>query len=96
MSKKLLKCLVPRERVQEESIIQLLGAFGSFSLGLRAAVLQWIVVVYDLLASTTVLHSLYGVLFHYLDFETLRPLLCNLLYRLTRREDVRPFRLRKL
>jgi centromere protein I len=41
-------------------------------------------------------HSLYGVLFHWIEYETLRPLLCNLLYRMTRPQDVLTWRVHKL
>ncbi|KAF9583775.1 hypothetical protein BGW38_008575 [Lunasporangiospora selenospora] len=52
--------------------------------------------VFDLFDSRTKLHQLYGVAFHYLTFETLRPHLCHLLYYLTTRDDVKIFRIRKL
>ncbi|KAF9353974.1 hypothetical protein BGX34_011280 [Mortierella sp. NVP85] len=62
----------------------------------QAALLRWIILVYDILDSRTKLQQLYGVAFHYLSYETLRTPLCHILYYLTRREDVKPFRIRKL
>jgi len=41
-------------------------------------------------------HALYGVLFHWIGHEPLRPLLCNLLYRMTRPEDVLVRRVHRL
>ncbi len=104
-----------------------LGAFSSFSPATQWLALEWMVVTYDLLASTSKVrepttshplecapqfakqqlvvsprmqphqvHSLYGVLFHWIEYETLRPLLCNLLYRMTRPQDVLTWRVHKL
>lgn len=38
----------------------------------------------------------YGVLFHFLDYEELRPYLCHLLCHLTRRKHVKSYRINKL
>ncbi|PWN35656.1 Mis6-domain-containing protein [Meira miltonrushii] len=40
-----------------------------------------------------ILEKCYGVLFHYLEYETLRPTLCHLLCLLTRRKHVRYYRI---
>ncbi|ELR18119.1 uncharacterized protein ACA1_368200 [Acanthamoeba castellanii str. Neff] len=85
--KRLLEALIPQEKVDEEC----------FWLAL-----EWMVVTYDLLASTAKVREpntpypldLYGVIFHWIEYETLRPLLCNLLYRMTRPQDVLTWRLR--
>lgn len=42
------------------------------------------------------MHSLYGIFFLFLESDTLCPHLCHLLYYLTRKKDVRNFRIRKL
>ena len=62
----------------------------------RQTVLTWMVLVFEQLDSLNELHALYAIFFHYMDYETLRPLLCNLIHRLTRRCDVRPFRISRL
>ncbi|KAF8930074.1 hypothetical protein BGZ47_000749 [Haplosporangium gracile] len=96
-SRKMVKLLLPRQSVPEMCAVNILGALGkNLSFAIQATLLKWIILVYDILDSRTKLQQLYGVAFHYLPYETLRPSLCHLLYYLTRREDVRPFRIRKL
>jgi hypothetical protein len=67
----------------------------SLSAGVRATVRQTALVVSPH-ATTHQVHSLYGVIFHWIEYETLRPLLCNLLYRMTRPQDVLTWRVHKL
>lgn len=96
-SRKMIKLLLPRQSVPELCAVHILGALGkNLSFAIQATLLKWIILVYDIFDSRTKLQQLYGVVFHYLPYETLRPSLCHLLYYLTRREDVRPFRIRKL
>ena len=80
----------------ESVVITLLGGFSRLPHNVQAHVLKWLVIVYDTMESHAALHRLYTVLFHFLDYDQLRPLICQLLARLTRREDVKPFRIRKL
>ncbi|KAG0287595.1 hypothetical protein BGZ96_008489 [Linnemannia gamsii] len=96
-ARKFIKLLLPRQSVPEMCAIQILGVLGKkLSFAIQATLLRWVILVYDIFDSRTKLQQLYGVAFHYLPYETLRPSLCHLLYYLTRREDVRPFRIRKL
>ena len=59
-------------------------------------VLTWLLVIFGHLDGLSQLHPLYAIFFHYLEYETLRPLLCELLYRLTRRVDILPHRIQRL
>ncbi|KAF9402909.1 hypothetical protein BGX21_008102 [Mortierella sp. AD011] len=96
-TRKLIKQMLPRQQVPEICAIKILGCLGrQLSFACQAALLKWVIVIYDILENRTKLHQLYGVAFHYLSYETLRPPLCHILYYLTQREDVRPFRIRKL
>ncbi|KAG0355950.1 hypothetical protein BGZ54_000905 [Gamsiella multidivaricata] len=96
-TRKMIKLLLPRQHVPEMCAIKILGRLGKdLSISIQAALLRWVVIVYDIFDSRTKLHQLYGVIFHYLHYETLRTPLCHLLYYLTQREDVKPFRIRKL
>ncbi len=62
--------------------------------------LKWTVLVLPYVDDIEKIHAIYGIFFHYIDFETLvcfslpdvdlsmqRPQLCQLLYLLTRRQD---------
>ncbi|KAG0348256.1 hypothetical protein BG004_005575 [Podila humilis] len=96
-SRKLKKLLLPRHKVPENCAIRILGNLGGdLRSSIQASLLRWIILCYDLFDSRSRLQRLYSVVFHYLTYETLRPLLCHILYFMTRREDVKPFRIRKL
>ncbi|KAI1315956.1 hypothetical protein EDD11_010594 [Mortierella claussenii] len=96
-TRKLIKLLLPRQHVPEMCGVKVFGSLGRhLSFPSQAALLRWTILVYDIFDSRTKLQQLYGVAFHYLPYETLRTPLCHLLYYMTRREDVKPFRIRKL
>lgn len=52
--------------------------------------------VYDFLDGYDELNQLYGVIFHYIGFITLRKYLCHILILITRRHNVKAFRIEKL
>lgn len=95
---RLLRCLVPRAPVTPGTVLRLLGRFGSLPMQTRQVALRFLVLAgeYGLLPELHLMRALYSVLFHYLQYETLRPLVAQLLFRITRREDVQPFRVRRL
>ncbi|KAL1923506.1 uncharacterized protein VTP21DRAFT_8486 [Calcarisporiella thermophila] len=96
-AKKLTKLLLPRYQVSSDCAVRIIGAIKSgANLNVLAILLRWLILVYDYLDTRGYIQNLYGVLFHYLEYETLRPNLCHLLYFLTKREHVKPFRIRKL
>jgi hypothetical protein len=64
--------------------------------GVQLCLLKWLCIVFDFVESIDELHSMYGFIFCLLDFAVLRPPVCQLLFRLTRREDVHSFRMKKL
>lgn len=94
----LVRSLLPREPVDEAVIVELLGLFPSMSLKCKSLALKWLVLVNRKLSrpGTEALHKCYGVLFHYIDYESTRAILCRLLYMLTRRKDVSVFRAERL
>eukprot|EP00762_Andalucia_godoyi_P003338 ANDGO_06620.mRNA.1 Inner centromere protein mis6 len=69
---------------------------GSISHDFQGTCLKWICSVFDCLDDLDVFHQVYSVLFQFVEFETLRFPLFQLLFRLTRREDVVPHRVRRL
>ncbi|KAF9955287.1 hypothetical protein BGZ72_003846 [Mortierella alpina] len=73
-NRKLVKLLLPRQHVPEVCAVKVLGSLGrQLSLPIQAAALRWVILVYDIFDSRTKLQQLYGVAFHYLTYETLRP-----------------------
>eukprot|EP00742_Colponemidia_sp_Colp-10_P012414 GILJ01013943.1.p1 GENE.GILJ01013943.1~~GILJ01013943.1.p1 ORF type:complete len:748 (+),score=102.95 GILJ01013943.1:172-2244(+) len=93
---RLIKCLIPRRYISDHVVVTLLGRWHTIPLPSRLTWLKWLLCVYDFVEHKAQLHKLYSVFFHMLEYETLRPLVCQMLYRLTRRQDVKPFRIRKL
>ncbi|KAI8059756.1 Mis6-domain-containing protein [Thamnidium elegans] len=96
--KKYLPFLLPRETISEQNIVKIIGRLSRNGDDLRTvnAFLKWTIVVFDYLDSTETIRKLYSVLFHYLGFSTTRASICHLLYFITRKEDVTPYRIRKL
>ncbi|GBG33287.1 Centromere protein I [Hondaea fermentalgiana] len=94
----LLRCLLPRTPVEAPVVVDLLGLFSSLSLKCKVMTLKWLILVNRKLSrgGTEALHKCYGVLFHYVDYESTRAPLCRLLYMLTRRKDVTVFRAERL
>ncbi|KAI8146316.1 Mis6-domain-containing protein [Fennellomyces sp. T-0311] len=60
------------------------------------ALLKWAIAMYDIVDQPKELLKFYGAFFHYLPTASLRPSLCHLLYFMTRRQHVKPYRIQKL
>jgi len=65
--------MVPETTVPEQVALNILSKFNSDAMArpLQLALLQWLLVVFDHFDSRKRLHSLYGVLFVWLDYEML-------------------------
>lgn len=96
----LIRNLYPATRVPDIIVIKVVGGLGHGRLkpsySAQAALLKWLIMVYDVLEDHRVLSQLYSVLFNLLDTSTLRPQLCHVLSLITRRKHVRPFRIQAL
>jgi centromere protein I len=72
----LVKSLYPARRVPPDVVVTVVGGLGQGnskpSLPTQAALLKWLVLVYDVLEDATILSRLYGVLFDLLDTYSLR------------------------
>ncbi|KAF8427322.1 Mis6-domain-containing protein [Tirmania nivea] len=80
----IVKHLYPRSKVSENVVVKI------------ALLLRWLVMIYDVLDGHTILSQLYGLLFNCLDLISLRVHICHLLYLITRRKHVKPFRIQAL
>ncbi|XP_052782659.1 centromere protein I-like [Mya arenaria] len=96
--KRLLKSLIPSGSVLQNSAVKCISALcvQKHSITLQCLLLRWLLVVYDYLEGRDHLHCLYDTIFHFLHYRTLMPYVCHLLYLLTRKEDIRLFRVRHL
>ncbi|KAG4302862.1 hypothetical protein PCK1_000805 [Pneumocystis canis] len=99
----IINSMMPHEKVKQETVIRILGSLGHGrskpNLFVQNALLKWVIMVYDYLDGYDKLSQLYGVIFHYIGFVTLRlsrKYLCHLLIFITRRNNVKAFRIEKL
>ncbi|PKY44091.1 Mis6-domain-containing protein [Rhizophagus irregularis] len=88
--KRLVKILLPRANVPNFLIIKVLSNLGNKGLNynVQALLLRWIIIVYNVIEDHSQLIKFYGVIFHYMEYDTLRPFLCHILYLMTRREHL--------
>jgi centromere protein I len=93
----LIRNLYPASKVPDAIVIKAVGSLRpGVAFIVQAALLKWLVMVYDILENQPILSQLYSVLFNLLDTVAIRPQLCHLLSLITRRRHVRPFRIQML
>ncbi|CCJ31491.1 unnamed protein product, partial [Pneumocystis jirovecii] len=98
----IINLMMPCEKVKQKTAIRILGSLGhgkgraNLCNKFKNMLLKWIVMVYDYLDGYDELNQLYGVIFHYIGFVTLRKYLCHILILITRRNNVKAFRIEKL
>ncbi|KND93965.1 Centromere protein I [Tolypocladium ophioglossoides CBS 100239] len=96
----LIRNLYPAGAVPRDAVLRVVAALGHGalkpSLGVQAALLRWLVLVFHVLGGRAELGRAYPVLFNLLDTAAIRPRLAHLLALITRRKHVRPFRIQAL
>lgn len=92
---RLVRCLVPRGDVPHSAVLNALGSMGHLPISLRLLLFRWIVLVYDIIDDKAPLHHVYDVIFHYIQYDGLRQIVCQLLCYITTREDGEPLKLKK-
>ncbi|KAK4810028.1 hypothetical protein QYF61_005091 [Mycteria americana] len=95
---RLLKSLVPASVIPENSVISSVSwlCVSKCSSNIQLLFLRWLITVFDFIDHKEQLHALYGFFFSFLQDEKMCPYVCHLLYLLTRKESVKPFRIRRL
>uniref|UniRef100_A0A8C9SPA1 Centromere protein I n=1 Tax=Scleropages formosus TaxID=113540 RepID=A0A8C9SPA1_SCLFO len=95
---RVLKFLVPASTVPEEAIIRGVSwlCVDKMPVNMQVLFVRWVLTVFDLIDSKDQLRAIYGFIFNFVTEENLCPYICHLLYLLTRKENVRPYRVRKL
>ncbi|KAK3744299.1 hypothetical protein RRG08_030384 [Elysia crispata] len=97
---KLVKCLIPSHKVPQTAIVKIIYMITANAVSgptnLHSLLLRWVLLVFDHLDGYEKLHRLYGLIFMFIDSMRLLPHACQLLFLLTRKEDVRLFRVQKL
>ncbi|XP_067852765.1 centromere protein I [Heptranchias perlo] len=95
---RLLKCLIPASVVPESAVTKAISWMCTRkpTINVQVLFIRWLLTMFDLLNSKKQLHSLYGIIFFYLQNDKLCPYICHLLYLLTKKENVKRFRVKKL
>lgn len=98
VSRQLIRSLIPSTRVPQEAVVKAISWMSTNKppVAIQCLLLRWILVVYDHIDGYDKLHALYGILFLFLDSQLMLPHVCHLMFLLTRKEDVKMFRVRKL
>ena len=93
---RVILCLVPRTLVPYLAVLRALGCMGTLERSLQQLLFKWIVDVYYLVENHAPVHAVYNAVFLYIDYEHLRPVVCQFLCYLTRKSDVTKYRAQKL
>ncbi|XP_015482322.1 centromere protein I isoform X1 [Parus major] len=95
---RLLKSLIPASVIPESSVVTAVSwlCVSKCSGNIQLLFLKWLITVFDFIDHKEQLHALYGFFFSFLQDEKMCPYVCHLLYLLTRKENVKPFRIRSL
>ncbi|KAL0974121.1 hypothetical protein UPYG_G00215920 [Umbra pygmaea] len=95
---RVLKFLIPATVVPQEAIVRGMAwlCVGKLAVSTQVFFLKWVLTIFDMIDSKEQLRAIYGFIFSFVTEEQLCPFICHLLYLLTRKESVRPFRVRKL
>ncbi|XP_052005511.1 centromere protein I-like isoform X1 [Xyrauchen texanus] len=95
---RVLKFLIPATAVPQEAIVRGVSwlCVGKMPMNAQVLFVRWVLTVFDLIDCKDNLRSIYGFIFSFVTEENLCPYICHLLYLLTMREHVHPYRVRKL
>ncbi|XP_072361555.1 centromere protein I isoform X3 [Scyliorhinus torazame] len=98
LNTRLLKCLIPASTVPESAVTNAISWMCTRkpTINVQVLFIRWLLTVFDLLESKKQLNSLYGIIFFYIQNAKLCPYICHLLYLLTKKENVKRFRVKKL
>ncbi|KAM5221325.1 centromere protein I isoform 2-T2 [Ctenodactylus gundi] len=95
---RILKCMIPTTLILEDSVVKAVSwlCVGKCSGTMKVLFYRWLVAMFDFIDRKEQINLLYGFFFASLQDDALCPSVCHLLYLLTKKENVKPFRVRKL
>ncbi|KAM6151544.1 centromere protein I [Rhynchocyon petersi] len=98
ISTRILKSLIPATVISGDSVVHAVSwlCVGKCSGSIKVLFFRWLVTMFDFINGKDQVNMLYGFFFASLQDEELCPYVCHFLYLLTRKENVKPFRVRKL
>uniref|UniRef100_A0A7N4PH28 Centromere protein I n=2 Tax=Sarcophilus harrisii TaxID=9305 RepID=A0A7N4PH28_SARHA len=95
---RMLKCLIPTTIIHESAVVKAFSKLcaTSCSNNTKVVFIRWLIAMFDFIDHKEEMNALYGFIFSFLQDESMGTYISNLLYLLTRKENVKPFRVRKL
>ncbi|XP_025131661.2 centromere protein I isoform X4 [Bubalus bubalis] len=109
---RIFKCMIPATLISEDSVVKAVSwlCAGKCSGSTKVLFYRWLVAMFDFIDHKEQINLLYGFFFASLQDDALElyspwnspgqnigcPYVCHLLYLLTKKENVKPFRVRKL
>ncbi|XP_053435761.1 centromere protein I [Nycticebus coucang] len=95
---RLLKCMIPATLISEDSVVKAVSwlCVGKCSGSTKILFYRWLVAMFDFIDHKEKINLLYGFFFASLQDDALCPYVCHFLYLLTKKENVKAFRVRKL
>ncbi|XP_065886985.1 centromere protein I-like isoform X2 [Dysidea avara] len=98
LNARIVRSLIPTTNVPSSAALKAICyiGLGRIPMNTKVLLLKWVILVYHFIDNLTPLQSLYGAIINHVTVDDLRPLICQLLYYLTRQEDVKPYRAQRL
>uniref|UniRef100_A0A8C3X1Y9 Centromere protein I n=1 Tax=Catagonus wagneri TaxID=51154 RepID=A0A8C3X1Y9_9CETA len=95
---RIFKCMIPVTLISEDSVVKAVSwlCVGKCSGSTKVLFYRWLVAMFDFIDHKEQINLLYGFFFASLQDDALCPYVCHLLCLLTKKENVKPFRVRKL
>lgn len=95
---RIFKCLIPATLISENSVVKAVSwlCVGKCSGSTKILFYRWLVAMFDFIDHKEQINLLYGFFFASLQDDSMCPYVCHLLCLLTKKENVKPFRVRKL
>uniref|UniRef100_G1PVR2 Centromere protein I n=1 Tax=Myotis lucifugus TaxID=59463 RepID=G1PVR2_MYOLU len=98
VNSRLLRCMIPATLISEDSVVKAVSwlCVGKCCGSTKVLFYRWLVAMFDFIDHKEKINLLYGFFFASLQDDALCPYVCHFLYLLTKKENVKPFRVRKL
>ncbi|XP_044538769.1 centromere protein I [Gracilinanus agilis] len=95
---RMLKCLIPTTLIPECAVVKAFSKLctQNYSNSIKVIFFRWLIAMFDFIDHKEEINSLYGFFFSFLQEESMSCYICHLLYLLTKKENVKPFRVRRL
>ena len=93
----LFQSMIPNEYwIDEEGVINVISCLMKVTISQRVEILQWVEIIYLRIANKSHFQSLYTIFFHMLTYDSLAVISSSILYRMTRKEEIKSHRIKKL